>query len=117
MRQGKLRVCLAEGCPQLVRAPASRCPEHARAYDAAHRGDFRWVYQSPEWKRLRADVLERERYCRMPGCNTMATDVDHIVPLADGGAPFDRKNVQPLCKFHHSQKTAREVWHTKKAGD
>jgi 5-methylcytosine-specific restriction endonuclease McrA len=41
----------------------------------------------------------------------MATDVDHIVPIAAGGAEFDRANLQGLCGPHHSSKTAKEVWH------
>ena len=36
------------------------------------------------------------------------TEVDHIVPLEDGGAMFDEANLQGLCKSHHSSKTARD---------
>lgn len=32
-----------------------------------------------------------------------ATEVDHIIP----GAGDDWSNLQPMCKAHHSQKTAR----------
>lgn len=41
----------------------------------------------------------------------IATDVDHIIPLRDGGAPFERSNLQGLCHSHHSSKTAGEVLH------
>ena len=37
-----------------------------------------------------------------------ATEVDHILPLEDGGAVYDEANLQPLCKPHHSRKTARD---------
>jgi 5-methylcytosine-specific restriction enzyme A len=35
--------------------------------------------------------------------------VDHVVPLKDGGARFDRANLQPLCVSCHNRKTARET--------
>ena len=37
-----------------------------------------------------------------------ATEVDHILPIEDGGAMYDEENLQPLCKPHHSRKTARD---------
>ena len=37
-----------------------------------------------------------------------AIEVDHILPLEDGGAMYDEENLQPLCKPHHSRKTARD---------
>ena len=48
--------------------------------------------------------------CRMPkkGGLVSATEVDHIVPIEDGGAMFDEANLQGLCKSHHSRKTARD---------
>ena len=42
----------------------------------------------------------------MVGFRVKATEVDHIVAMAVGGAPFDQKNLRSLCKSHHSQKTA-----------
>ena len=38
----------------------------------------------------------------------VATEVDHVLPMADGGAMYDEANLQALCKSHHSQKTARD---------
>ena len=37
-----------------------------------------------------------------------ATEVDHILPIEDGGAMYDEANLQALCKPHHSRKTARD---------
>ena len=40
---------------------------------------------------------------------TAATVVDHIIPAK--GSPelfWDEANWQPLCKYHHDAKTARE---------
>ena len=41
-----------------------------------------------------------------PGCTERATEVDHIVPLRQGGTS-EADNLQTLCKRHHSRKTAR----------
>jgi 5-methylcytosine-specific restriction protein A len=38
----------------------------------------------------------------------VTTQVDHITPLEQGGAPYDRANLQGLCAHHHSVKTRRE---------
>lgn len=63
------------------------------------------------WKRKRAQVLERDGYlcveCAKVGKVTMASDVDHIVPLHLGGADTVL-NMQSLCKECHQVKTAEE---------
>ena len=38
----------------------------------------------------------------------LAHDVDHIVPLSKGGAPFDLGNLQPLCRECHNNKINAE---------
>ena len=35
-------------------------------------------------------------------------EVDHIVPLAAGGAPYDPENLQTLCRPCHFDKTRRD---------
>lgn len=63
------------------------------------------------WKRTRMQILQRDNYlcqeCLKAGRYVTATDVDHIVPLAQGGT--DRAdNLQSLCHDCHKAKTARE---------
>lgn len=41
-------------------------------------------------------------------CGRPATEVDHITPIAAGGARLSWSNLQPLCKSCHSRKTAAE---------
>lgn len=68
------------------------------------------VYDLTRWDRVRRRQLAREPCCRVcteAGRDTLATQVDHIHPIAAGGAPFDPANLQSLCATHHSFKTMR----------
>ncbi len=63
------------------------------------------------WQRLRRAVLAAEplcRACKERGRLTVANEVDHIVPIVEGGTD-ERSNLQALCKSCHSAKTRREV--------
>ncbi len=63
------------------------------------------------WQRLRKLVLAGEPLCRAcaaEGRTTAATEVDHVTPLSAGGTN-EQANLQPLCKSHHSRKTAHEA--------
>lgn len=42
---------------------------------------------------------------------TLGTDVDHIQPLAKGGAD-DESNLQTLCASHHQEKSILDRGHT-----
>lgn len=53
--------------------------------------------------------------CQAKGMVVAAAEVDHIVPLADGGTNDD-ENLQSLCKSCHSRKTARESGFGKEGG-
>ena len=69
------------------------------------------VYYTQRWKRFRKMVLSASPLCvecEKRGDVEPGVDLDHIIPLDKGGAPYDRANVQPLCKFHHGRKTRRE---------
>jgi 5-methylcytosine-specific restriction protein A len=37
-----------------------------------------------------------------------AEEIDHIVPISQGGAIWDEANWMAICKSHHSAKTLRE---------
>ena len=68
------------------------------------------LYDSKEWKQLRDLARCQDPFCvdcRAEGCLIPWTDLDHIVDMADGGAPLSMDNVAGRCKRHHSAKTAR----------
>ena len=52
------------------------------------------------WRKVRRVVLDRDQYrclVQMEGCQVTATQVDHIIPLAFGGAPYDLGNLRAAC--------------------
>lgn len=97
------RYCTTPGCPN-----HQPCPDHAKT-SVRRNPTLAKVYASQRWKLLRRSVLYDHPVCQHTGCRTLSTDVDHIVSLEDGGAPYDRNNLQALCKSHHGAKTAHEV--------
>lgn len=52
-------------------------------------------------------------HCEQAGWITAAAEVDHIIPLHEGGAD-DESNLQSLCQPCHALKTAAEA--TRRAG-
>ena len=66
-------------------------------------------YGTGQWKKLRLSVLARDgricAYCQQGD----ATTVDHVVPLARGGAPYDMDNLVACCSTCNSAKGDRNV--------
>lgn len=53
------------------------------------------------WRRFRLAILGRDKYrcqLQLKPCTEQATEVDHIVPLARGGAKYDPANCRAACK-------------------
>lgn len=112
MPTAPLTVCTAPGCGVLVQR--GRCERHRaerhRDIDS-RRGTRQERGYGVAWQRLRVLVLQGEPLCRECGRRgelVPATEVDHIRPMAAGGAQFDVENLQPLCHACHSAKTMRE---------
>lgn len=59
--------------------------------------------------RLRKAKLRADPLCQMHGCRRLATEVDHVTPLAEGGARYDWANLASLCQQHHDEKTTRDA--------
>ena len=59
------------------------------------------------WRKLRLEVLDRDRW-RCQACKKAGIlEVDHIVPVQDGGAAYDPGNLQVLCRGCHIDKHRR----------
>jgi len=56
------------------------------------------------WTRIRAEVLWETKLCQK--CKVKpSSEVDHIREIALGGDPFDKANLQALCRQCHKEKT------------
>ena len=60
----------------------------------------RSIYDTTEWKRLRALLLTPTTKCAC-GCGKRATDLHHKHWLAHGGEPFALDNLVPLAALCH----------------
>lgn len=101
--------CNAPGCGVLVRDGSSRCPKHPRAQWAKNVTATKRV-TGRKLQTMRAALFTRSPLCVMceeKGRTTLATQRDHIVPLAEGGADAD-DNVQALCAACHELKSKAE---------
>lgn len=103
------RACAYRGCGNLT--TEKYCYEHKHLGKENKLSDnresaYKRGYDS-NWQRVRQMVLNRNPMCQVPGCTRPATDIDHIIPLRQGGENTDN-NLQALCHSHHSMKTAKD---------
>lgn len=105
------------GCPEIVPHGTRWCPAHTKKAlvdDRDRRGSAHERGYDARWRARRRAHLEKSPLCVMclaekPSRVEPATDVDHITPHKGNQVLFDDdKNLQSLCKSHHSQKTATE---------
>lgn len=101
------RVCAEPGCPDLA-IDRRHCEAHKRA---PWQGSTRERSRRP-WDRTRRRIFQRDRglcqLCKAAERATRATEVDHIVSLAQGGTDED-SNLQSVCSSCHRAKTLREA--------
>lgn len=60
-------------------------------------------HSSRPWQRVRKQILADSDICWIcghPGADT----IDHIVPVSQGGAYFDRANLRPACSSCNKRK-------------
>jgi 5-methylcytosine-specific restriction protein A len=75
------------------------------------------------WRRLRDQILLRDQYqCRCDQCERLpplqrapANEVDHIVPLSEGGSD-DPSNLRAINDEHHKPKTQAEARRARRVG-
>lgn len=101
--------CSQPGCGVMVRDGSSRCVKHPRD---------EWVKKAVATKRVTGRKLQAMRAelfssnplcveCERQGRIALATQRDHITPLAEGGLDDD-SNVQGLCLECHDVKSKVE---------
>ena len=70
-----------------------------------------WWKQFEFWHDVRTQVLDRDGWeCAKCGLEMVTgAQVDHVVPVADGGSMWNRDNMQSLCAECHASKTAGDL--------
>lgn len=73
-----------------------------------------------KWERLSIAFRRKNPFCRFCAQEgfecTPADDVDHVIPIEDGGARLDWSNLQPICRRHHNGLKFRLQQHARKHG-
>lgn len=91
--------------------PQSFRPKCATQTQVIRRGSASQRGYDARWRRVRLLFMQEHpicKRCRKKGFLVVAEVVDHIVPMARGGAQYDDDNLQSLCKKCHDRKTATE---------
>ena len=92
------------------------CDEHRkqrnREYDRVRQSDPTYnFYKSIRWRRLRRAFLAANPLCQTcehGGNLTIASVVDHKIPIKQGGASLDWENLQSQCASCHARKSVLE---------
>lgn len=118
---GMWKQCKVAGCSGLTHG--KYCDKHAHLektdkriaqefYNSTARDPkMQRLYESAEWRSLRAMQLEKTPLCEkcyLNGRITRAEICDHRVEIKDGGGELDADNLQSLCRACHNKKTAIE---------
>ena len=106
--------CRHPGCPELTNE--TFCEKHKKEsnkiYNQYKRDELsRTFYKTAIWietrkKKLRLNPLCEE--CQRNGTMVIGKIVDHIIPIKQGGEPYDLDNLQTLCWSCHSRKSIQE---------
>lgn len=102
-------------CATLVHDGSSRCVAHKvlpGRFADKHRGSRHERGYGNQWVQARERVMRRDgglcQPCKAEGILHAGTEVDHIVPKAEGGTDDDA-NLQTICKARHRAKTQAEA--------
>ncbi len=100
--------CAKVGCWKIIDGSLTHCPEHKpKPFDGIKRNNTE-IYNTQRWRKLSKIQLAENPLCVScmdKGITRLAKHSDHIIPIEQGGEPFDQANLQSLCIRCHSSKT------------
>lgn len=101
-----LRICLEPRCPE-VATGRGRCDSHRKALERdrsrRRREVTKGIFKTKRWLLQRERVLAEQPICAI--CESkIAEEIDHIIPLSRGGAPYARTNLRGLCRDCHVER-------------
>jgi 5-methylcytosine-specific restriction endonuclease McrA len=105
-------LCLEPGCGSAARS-RGRCDRHRREQTKRHRSRHNAFYASKRWRITRRRKLFTAPLCELehPGCEGLATEVHHRVPLDQDDSNRNRYSLEGLvsaCRPCHSRESRRE---------
>ena len=104
------KICSVPGCPEVVLNSNGKCADHRRK--ARKEADKRTGrIRGSRWTTIRRTVIREEPFCKdgsVCGGTAPSTEVDHIIPLFEGGHPTARENLRGICGPCHNKKTREE---------
>lgn len=68
------------------------------------------LYDS-RWRKFRNRYVRDNPLCALclaEGLVSEGVELDHIKPISEGGAMYDQRNLQLLCRTHHARKRQLE---------
>ncbi|WP_424976816.1 HNH endonuclease [Leisingera sp. S232] len=96
-----------ERCSCQIKRTRERNRRHDRRRPTASQRGY-----GGKWRAARDAFLRINDRCAWPGCGSLATVVDHIIPhRGDDRLFWDRSNWQPLCTSCHSRRKQRQERH------
>ena len=95
-------------CHKIKKDDCDRCKKESfQGFDKSNQS----FYNSTRWRKYSHDIRRKHPlcvHCKEEGNITIATMVDHIKPILQGGSKWDRSNLQPLCAKCHAKKSATD---------
>ena len=84
------------------------------AFDIKERDPF---YNSTAWRKVRLQYKKKNPLCENCERHDIlkeGRDVDHIIPMKQGGDKLSYSNLQTLCRSCHNRKSAKDYHKYKK---
>lgn len=103
--------CSEPGCGEIA-TRLGRCDEHQRKAWSGGTGRSakeRLGVSGSTWQRIRVGILARDDHTCYLGCGRAAVEVDHVIPVAEGGARTDPINLAAICLRCHKRKNRGEA--------
>lgn len=99
--------------PTLKRGSARYKPGKERKVQERRLTDNSEVYNGQRWRKVRLLALAKSNglcvICLAKGLTVQAKEVDHTLPISQGGAVYDLDNLQGLCVTCHARKSGMEA--------
>lgn len=119
------KYCSHSGCKRLVNLNQRYCDKHKpKQQHVSKTSDYaNEIHKSSRWRKTSQLYREANPICeqclrdaeegdqsrgKRAGMINLATSVDHIKSLAEGGEPYNWNNLMSLCSYHHSLKSQQE---------